>query len=307
MVDSEVVEDELVIDWDHLLGNLPDDLKFDFSDQPTGDGLSRSPDSNCFLSIGDIEQYLMNDECNHPEAEDILADGFFSDVLLDSLPGSESDRTKDSSASPESVEVETEEEEKEQDKDQNGVNVQPRKEDSVVDEDDDDDDPDAKKRKRKLRNRDAAVRSRERKKMYVRDLELKSKYYEAECRRLGMVLQGCVAENQVLRLSLHNSKAFDASMTKQESAVLLLESLLLGSLLGFLGIICLLILPSHVLSTLEENLVKNGESREWENVAPRKAESKVLRSHSRSFMLGKRCKASRSRMRLNPFSSMVSY
>lgn len=75
---------------------------------------------------------------------------------------------------------------------------------------------------RKLRNKDAAVRSRERKKMYVRDLELKSKYYEAECRRLGMVLQGCLAENQVLRLSLQNSKAFDASMTKQESAVLLL-------------------------------------------------------------------------------------
>lgn len=73
-----------------------------------------------------------------------------------------------------------------------------------------------------MRNRDAAVRSRERKKMYVRDLEMKSKYYESECKRLGILLQCCLSENQALRLSLHNSKAFDASMTKQESAVLLL-------------------------------------------------------------------------------------
>lgn len=75
---------------------------------------------------------------------------------------------------------------------------------------------------RQMRNRDAAVRSRERKKMYVRDLEMKSKYYEAECKRLGILLQCCLAENQALRLSFHNSQAFDASRTKQESAVLLL-------------------------------------------------------------------------------------
>lgn len=150
MIDPEAVEDELVIDWEHLFGNLPDDLEFDFSDRPTGDGLSRSHDTSCSLSVGDIEQYLMNDECNHPEVEDILADGFLSDVLLDSSAGSESDpdRAKDSSVSHESVEVETEEEEKEQDKDQNGVNVPPRKDDSAVDEVDDNDDPDAKKRKR---------------------------------------------------------------------------------------------------------------------------------------------------------------
>lgn len=73
-----------------------------------------------------------------------------------------------------------------------------------------------------MRNRDAAVRSRERKKMLVRDLEMKSKYYEAECKRLGNLLQCCLAENQALRFSLHNSQAFDASRTKQESAVLLL-------------------------------------------------------------------------------------
>ncbi|MFQ6625989.1 hypothetical protein Gotur_004858 [Gossypium turneri] len=39
-----------------------------------------------------------------------------------------------------------------------------------------------------LRNRDAIVRSRERKKMYVKDLEMKSRYLEGECRRLSHVL-----------------------------------------------------------------------------------------------------------------------
>ena len=75
---------------------------------------------------------------------------------------------------------------------------------------------------RQERNRDAAVKSRERKKLYVKDLEMKSRYFEGECRRLGMLLNCVIAENQALRLSLHSSKAFDASMTKQESAVLLL-------------------------------------------------------------------------------------
>lgn len=58
--------------------------------------------------------------------------------------------------------------------------------------------------------------------MYVRDLELKSRYLEGECRRLGHLLQCCYAENQALRISLHLGSAFGASATKQESAVLLL-------------------------------------------------------------------------------------
>ena len=66
------------------------------------------------------------------------------------------------------------------------------------------------------------MRSRERKKTYVRDLELKSRWLESECRRLGHLLQCCFAENQALRLHLQNEKAFGASVTKQESAVLLM-------------------------------------------------------------------------------------
>lgn len=68
--------------------------------------------------------------------------------------------------------------------------------------------------------------------MYVRDLELKSKYYESECRRLGIMLQYCLAENQTLRLSLQNSKAVGASMPMQESAVLLLGKAIITHLLA---------------------------------------------------------------------------
>ncbi|KAL6573389.1 hypothetical protein OROHE_001848 [Orobanche hederae] len=241
MVDSGFDEGELNIDWDHLLDSLPDDLNFDFCDLPIVDGFSTSPNSAGSFSIDDIEQFLMDDDepksSQSEEGNDqsiVAADVLLlSDALLDSSRVLGSDRSKDSSSSPESaVDVETEEEEKEKDKPhESGVDVPHTKEGSVVDvldDDDDDDDDDgsdplAKKRKMQMRNRDAAVRSRERKKMYVRDLEMKSKYYEAECKRLGIVLQCCLAENQALRLSLHNSKAFDASMTKQESAVLLLE------------------------------------------------------------------------------------
>ncbi|KAF1884623.1 hypothetical protein Lal_00028504 [Lupinus albus] len=74
-----------------------------------------------------------------------------------------------------------------------------------------------------VRNRDAAVRSRERKKLYVNDLEMKSKYFEGECRRLGYLLQCCYAENHALRLCLQSrGAAFGAPMTEQESAVLLM-------------------------------------------------------------------------------------
>lgn len=118
---------------------------------------------------------------------------------------------------------------------------------------------------RRVRNRDAAVRSRERKKEYVQDLEKKSKYLERECLRLGRMLDCFVAENQSLRYCLQKGNGnITSMMTKQESAVLLLESLLLGSLLWLLGvnIICLFPYLSHtkcyLLLSEPEKLVLNG-------------------------------------------------
>lgn len=63
--------------------------------------------------------------------------------------------------------------------------------------------------------------------MYVKDLEMKSKYLEGECRRLGRLLQCCYADNHALRLTLQMGNAFGASTTKQESAVLLLGMIMI--------------------------------------------------------------------------------
>lgn len=86
---------------------------------------------------------------------------------------------------------------------------------------------------RQLRNKDAALRSREKKNSYVKELEMKSRYYEAEFRRLGSMLQCFMAENQALRFYLHSSKlTFETtSITKQESVVL------------FLGMLCVMLGP----------------------------------------------------------------
>ncbi|XP_073154175.1 uncharacterized protein [Henckelia pumila] len=331
MIDNGVTDNE-AIDWENLLNNVPDELGFDPFDDPAA---AAADGMDSFLSIDDIEQYLMNDGSNSDkpveEHHDALTDEFFSDLLLDSPHGSwfgSEDLCKDSSSSPDSVLVEAEEEERvDSSHEKNKSSASPdsvvveaqeedREEDSShekngtpIDEDkgDDDgetDDPVDKKRKRQIRNRDAAVRSRERKKMYLRDLELKSKYYEAECKRLGTLLQCCLAENQALRLSLHNSKPYDASRNKQESAVLLLESLLLGSLLGFLGIIYLLILDSQFLTNLEVALHEDVGGEEWESVMTRKVGMEARKSQASDFfMMGKRCKASRPRMRLGIIES----
>lgn len=66
------------------------------------------------------------------------------------------------------------------------------------------------------------MKSRERKKVYVKNLETKSRYFEGECRRLEHLLQCCYAENHALRLCLQSRGGFSAPMTMQESAVLLL-------------------------------------------------------------------------------------
>ncbi|KAK3195644.1 hypothetical protein Dsin_026954 [Dipteronia sinensis] len=77
---------------------------------------------------------------------------------------------------------------------------------------------------------------------------MKSRYLEGECRRLLQLLQCVVTENQALHFSLQKG---NAPLAKQESDVLFLESLLLGSLPWSLGIICLFTLPPLTLSNLE--------------------------------------------------------
>ncbi|CAK9178117.1 unnamed protein product [Ilex paraguariensis] len=303
-------------DWDldHLLDNFPlpspeDLIFFDIDVDPSSlpdvssvnQIASPSPDSALpSFAIGDIEQLLMKDDDRHSDksvAEDPLpmyesCNAFLSDILLHSPV--ESHRSAEVIDVSESDCKNSNDSEEDEDK----IHAGERKNNENNNEDCHDDDPISKKRKRQLRNRDAAMKSRERKKMYVKDLEMKSRYYEAECKRLGMVLQCCFAENQALRLSLQNTKAFDAYRTKQESAVLVLESLLLGSLLWFLGITCLFILPSQLQSTLLVVPMENVDNKSQEGLVQRKAGSENFGLLVfQSFMMSKRCKASRSRMK----------
>ncbi len=92
--------------------------------------------------------------------------------------------------------------------------------------------------------------------MYVRDLELKSRYLEGECRRLGHLLQCCYSENQALRLSLQSGNAFGASMTKQESAVLLLGKNHLPFCSFFLFSLTIVVVFGRALCTLIANSEK---------------------------------------------------
>lgn len=278
-------EQILDYDWDIIL---------DGEDPFTAAGFSDPSPDSLPLSIGDIEQILLNEDDDFGpvagegsfEEQDVGFD--WSSLLLDSPC-----EASDSKCSSGGSEVE----------ERDLVDPFQQKLDCVAQVlDSDNGDPVTKKRKRQLRNRDAAVRSRERKKMYVRDLELKSKYFESECTRLGVMLQFCLAENQALRFYLENNnkKAVGASSPRQESAVLLLESLLLGSLLWSLGIIftCLFILPSRLLSTLLRLLPQKGQ--EDQNQASRiKAgrEQKSIRICVFPTMMGKRYKASRSRLK----------
>lgn len=168
-----------------------------------------------------------------------------------------------------------------------------------VDEEFKDDHSISKKQIRQLRNKDAALRSRERKKIYVKELEMKSQYMESECRRLGRLLQSCYAENHMLRLSLHTISL----APKAESAVLLLESLLLGSLLWLLLVKVCLLPPrcQQVVPTRElEVQLQNVNARSLEYLAEGNGGSELLIQIRASWgsILSKSCRASRTKMKM---------
>ncbi|RID49762.1 hypothetical protein BRARA_H00540 [Brassica rapa] len=221
-------DDDLFLDFDLSL----------FTETPIAGHFIRSSPDSANSWIGDIESQLMNDEDNQncleldqQSVSEFLADIFVDDPTADSVTGKVDDvptEGSDDAGKEKAVEKKR--------NDSGSENLDEAKVESEISGDDD---AMAKKRRRRVRNRDAAVRSRERKKEYVTDLEKKSKYLERECMRLGRMLDCFVAENHSLRLCLQKGGGNASMMTRQESAVLLLESLLLGSLLWYLGdIIC---------------------------------------------------------------------
>ena len=86
-----------------------------------------------------------------------------------------------------------------------------------------------------MRNRDSAKSSRERKKEYIKELEMKSRFLESECKRLNYSLQCFMSENMALRQTLHSKeiavagkgkKPHCADVAMRESAVLFLGNCL---------------------------------------------------------------------------------
>ncbi|KAL6628997.1 hypothetical protein ACP70R_028762 [Stipagrostis hirtigluma subsp. patula] len=145
--------------------------------------------------LGEIEKFLMEGEGE--AALEAGVDGFLDGILVgegDGSPTPMGGRSMD------------------------GVSAGEREE--VMGVDGNDDGPDIKKKRRQMRNRDSAMKSRGRKKLYVKDLEMKSKYLEAECCRLSYALQCCAAENMALRQCLLKDRPLGAPTVMQESAVL---------------------------------------------------------------------------------------
>ncbi|XP_031473028.1 bZIP transcription factor 50 [Nymphaea colorata] len=152
-----------------------------------------------------------------------------------------------------------------------------------------------KKRKRQMRNRDSALRSRERKKTYVKDLEMKSRFLEFECRRLQQALALCCAENHALRV---RAFSLEASTARQESAVLRTESLPLDSLLWLVALVWRVFLPLNARSSEEGGVgVEEGKRRTSAPVAPTKRVINERLFGSRLVLLRRRCRAARKKMK----------
>lgn len=239
--------------------------------------------------LSEIENLLMSDaEGIASSSSDSDYHKFLEDILLDPIPQSDdqgfvpSDEARVDPVTPQEVASDE-------------GRVDPVTPQEVPPE------PVSKKQIRQMRNRDAAVKSRERKKMYVKNLETKSRYFEGECRRLEHLLQCCYAENHALRLCLQSRGGFGAPMTMQESAVLLLESLLLGSLLWFLGIMCQLSLPLPLWLTTVLPPRENMEHKGLRRVALKGPNSKNISDYflTQSFVKSRRCQASRTKMKFD--------
>ncbi|XP_051199195.1 bZIP transcription factor 50 [Lolium perenne] len=234
-------------------------------------------------ALSEIERFLMDEEAAAAEGvEGVSVDEFF-DALFDGGEGGEAGGSTDGDSGrvEDVVEVVTPETEAE-------AEVVETPETEV-----DGDDPISKKKRRQMRNRDSAMKSRERKKSYVKDLETKNKYLDAECRRLSYALQCCVAENMALRQSMIKDRPVGAPTATQESAVLT-ETLPLVSLLWLVSIVCLFLMPG----------LPNRSP-----VAPRSAERELVmvagklssdKPETLELLLhGRRCRGTRARIKLD--------
>ncbi|CAL9073681.1 unnamed protein product [Musa textilis] len=266
--------------------NVSEEDKYD---SPSGE--PGGPSDSVSSYVSHLEKFLMEEE----EGEDDVAadEGFDVDKFFGCSFAEASRDEGGEVATPDSEASKGKEREEE--------------EEAPVAADGEDGDRVTKKRRRQMRNRDSAMKSRERKKMYVKELETKNKYLEAECRRLDYVFRCCAAENLALHQRLQKERLHDAPTAKQESAVLFVESLLLGSLSWLVGIICLflvLVLPN--LSPKDINPLERGLADEV--VSAEKVTNKRLETNLRSGLVAfrKRCRGMRTRMK-NLFAAPAFY
>ncbi|KAH7684372.1 Basic-leucine zipper domain-containing protein [Dioscorea alata] len=264
MAEVDGVEDfdleALLRDFDEVPSlDLSDISLFDF---PSPEEQSLSPADSNSSWAEELEKFLLeNDDggAETPEVQEGFENNFFSDILgsndgnsdneKEEVSGlndgkSDEDEKKDGASGLDDGESDDDEKKDRVSGLDGGKNGEiEKKDESFVVVDEGEDDSIMKKRRRQMRNKDSAMKSRERKKMYVKDLEMKSKYLESECRRLKYAFQCCIAENLALRQCLQNGRAFGAPAARQESAVLFMESLLLGSLFWLMSIVCLFLAP----------------------------------------------------------------
>ncbi|XP_008775480.1 bZIP transcription factor 50 [Phoenix dactylifera] len=240
---------------------------------------SDSPNSMSSF-VNEIEKFLMEDaEGGEDAIDDEFLAGFFCDVSADS------GRSEVASPEAEPVRAVVESEATEKSEASAGVDVE-------------DDDPISKKRRRQIRNRDSAMKSRERKKTYVKELEMKNKYMEAECRRLNYALQCCAAENLALHQRLQ-ARTLGVPVAKQESAVLFVESLLLGSLFWLVSIMFLFLVPGLAQPRKVASRLGRGHAHQEMVVARRGANERVVETYLGwdLFIMRRRCRGSRRRMK----------
>uniref|UniRef100_A0ACD6ACX1 Uncharacterized protein n=1 Tax=Avena sativa TaxID=4498 RepID=A0ACD6ACX1_AVESA len=240
--------------------------------------------------LSEIERFLMEEQAAEADAEGVegISVEEFFDALFDGGEGAEEGKGSEAGGSTDGDSGRVEEE-AEVVTPETEVEVEVATPETEVDGDD----PISKKKRRQMRNRDSAMKSRERKKTYVKDLETKNKYLDAECRRLSYALQCCVAENMALRQSMIKDRPVGAPTAMQESAVLT-ETLPLVSLLWLVSIVCLFLMPGLPNRSL---VAPRSAGRDLVMVARKlssdKPETLELLLH------GRRCRGTRARIKLD--------
>nr|BCX99711.1 BZIP domain-containing protein [Zostera marina] len=284
----ESISVDFDFDTDFPLPEIAEDIAFPSNmDQPSA--MTNDPTNSSPLWVKDLENFLMTgDEDGEGETEVI-----HPDLLPYASSEDLSEKRSEGEVTGKGMDLEVRSEEGTEGGDLSGIK-------GDVDEERSGDEDISKKRLRQIKNRDSAMKSRERKRKYVKDLEAKAKILESECRRLEHLYQCVKAENISLHRHLQKDSVSVVYQAGQETAVLFKESLLLGSLFWLVSI-AYLFLGSNLLAwNLLDGAGKKGRSdprkkQDQETVLTRGIRSEILLTppvlNSKSVFMRRRYKA----------------